>query len=659
MPFIPRELRQYRAQDPAQQWLGQLRSGNRMTASLPLLDATGSFTERIAAPGSGGWRDIQAAGAQRRAQSGSYNMPQMSQRTPTRGTTPSQRVPAVASVISSLRPRGEGFMQEVAKGPIDSPLGGAPIGSVYPGAGTNEYLPMSRAVPSASQDRTDVGDGDGGGFLSGVGDYLGGPGIGQAMTAAGGAMMEAAGRPGASFGGSLGTGLQGFAAERARFQTSEAARQQAAQKTATGVTGRVSTVTAMLDQAGITDPTERARALEMAKTVEGYRVITGQLEVRLTGAQEATLQEASVAGLLDLLEITDPETRASFNNLPKATAVKILEDQYASNQDGAAGRGVKVGEWEYYQNMLREAAGDPIKIGEAEKFWSSTQTRTAMGNTERIEQRVYELGDPDWVPGTPMNAAQMLVMSLQTGMPTSAGGYFASDAEKEINSRLTTEVFDWKSGGETAFISQLEKFTDILVALDEPGAITGGAVGLMDWILPEALFELLNIEATNARDLISSVVYESLRETLGAQFTQREGERLVAASYNMRLPEEMNKIRIERLKREVQRTAGMKNRMSDWYDNPANQRSFINFDNPWTFTEEGGVDTIAMAHLLVRPEDYDVLTTDGAISRAIEQDVGSFTQLEAERMLLDLADDQETDTVMEMRRQLRTKLGMS
>ena len=67
MPFIPRELGQYRAQDPAQQWLSQLRNGNRMTASLPLLDATGSFTERIAAPGSGGWRDIQAAGAQRRA----------------------------------------------------------------------------------------------------------------------------------------------------------------------------------------------------------------------------------------------------------------------------------------------------------------------------------------------------------------------------------------------------------------------------------------------------------------------------------------------------------------------------------------------------------------------------------------------------------------
>jgi hypothetical protein len=512
-------------------------------------------------------------------------------------------------------------------------------------------------MPGASvpQDRTDVGDG--GGF--GVKDYLTGPGMGQAMIGAGGAMMEAAGRPGATFGGSLGTGLKGFAAERARFQTSEAARQQTAQTATTGLTGRVSTVTAMLDQVGITDPAERARALEMARTVEGYRVITGQLEARLTGAREVTSQELSIEGLMDLLEITDPKTRASFNNLPKATALKILEDQYTAQQGGGAAGGVDRQNWEYYQNMLREAAGDPIKVEDAERFWSSTLTRTAKGNTERIEDRIYALGDPDWVPGMPMNAAQMLVMSLQTGMPTSAGGYFASDAEKEMNSRLVLEVYDWNSGGETAFTSQLEKFTDILAALDEPGAITGGAVGVMDWILPETLFELLNIEATNARDLISGVVYESLRETLGAQFTQKEGERLVAASYNMRLPEEMNKIRIERLKREVQRTAAMKNRMSDWYDNPANQRSFINFDNPWTFTEEGGADTIAMAHLLVRPEDYDVLTTDGAISRAIEQDIGSFTRLEAERMLLDLADDQETNTVMEMRRQLRTKLGMS
>ena len=317
MPFIPRELRQYRAQDPAQQWLSQLRSGNRMTASLPLLDATGSFTERIAAPGSGGWRDIQAAGAQRRAQSGSYNMPQMSQRTPTRGTTPSQRVPSAASVISSLRPRGEGFMQEVAKGPIDSPLGGAPIGSVYPGAGTNEYLPMSRAVPSAPQDRTDVGDGDGGGFLSGVGDYLGGPGIGQAMTAAGGAMMEAAGRSGASFGGSLGTGLKGFAAERARYGASEAARQrtaQAGETTPQDLTARQNAIKARYELRGFTDPIRLQRLLAMAGDKKGYEEALGELAV-MEEAEPTTLEELQEK--FTWFETLTPEKKASLNYMQR------------------------------------------------------------------------------------------------------------------------------------------------------------------------------------------------------------------------------------------------------------------------------------------------------------------------------------------------------
>ena len=660
MPFIPYDFRQERGGDAAQQWLRRLRSGSRLTASLPpLLDATQSFMDRIRAPGDIGWQQRQAAGLQSRGASGSYldapgrgAMP-----SPVSSPTASQRIPSVRSAIASLRPpvAPQGFPGMAAAPTPGESTGRAGLSGRVAAGNLGQSL-MPPATPYLQPLQEGGAPSADGGFISGVGKYLTSPGVGQAMTAAGGAML-AGGDP--TFGGSLGAGLQGFAAERARYQASEAARQRTAQTATVGLMGRSNTVTAMLDQAGVTDPTERARALEMARTDEGYRVITDQLEARLTGAREATSQEFSIEGLMDLLEITDAETRARFNNLPKPIAVKILEDQYASNQGGAAGQGVKIGEWEYYQNMLREAAGDPAKMEEAERFWSSAQTRTAKGNTERIEERIYALSDPDWMPGKPMNEAQMLVMSLQTGMPTAARGYFASDAEKEINRRFTNEVFDWNSGGKQAFISQVEKFTDILVALNEPGAITGGVVGMMDWILPEKLFELFNIKATNARDLISSVVYESLRETLGAQFTQREGERLVAASYNMRLPEEMNKIRIERLKREVQRTAGMKNRMSDWYDDPANQRSFINFDNPWTFTEEGGVNTIAMAHLLVRPEDYDVLATDGAISRAIEQDVGSFTQLEAERMLLDLADDQETNTVMEMRRQLRTKLGMS
>ena len=60
MPFIPRDPRQYRPGNPGQEWLNHLRSGGRLTASLPLLEATGAFTDRVGAPGqSMNWRERQ------------------------------------------------------------------------------------------------------------------------------------------------------------------------------------------------------------------------------------------------------------------------------------------------------------------------------------------------------------------------------------------------------------------------------------------------------------------------------------------------------------------------------------------------------------------------------------------------------------------------
>jgi len=183
MPFMPIDPRQYRPGNPGQEWLNQLRGGSRLTASLPLLEATGAFTDRMGAPGqSMNWRDRQAAGQRARAASGSYlDQPAMTQlgavSTP-RPPTASQRIPAVRSAIASLRPGGGQAPTTPA----------APWGSDIPGY-------VGHVAPPAE-----------GGF--GIGDYVSQPGFSTALLGAGGAMMEAAGRPGATFGGSLGTGLK-------------------------------------------------------------------------------------------------------------------------------------------------------------------------------------------------------------------------------------------------------------------------------------------------------------------------------------------------------------------------------------------------------------------------------------------------------------------
>ena len=587
MPFIPRELRQYRAQDPAQQWLSQLRSGNRMTASLPLLDATGSFTERIAAPGSGGWRDIQAAGAQRRAQSGSYNMPQMSQRTPTRGTTPSQRVPAVASVISSLRPRGEGFMQEVAKGP--------PMPDDY------IYGPTGRG-PGTPQDRTDVGDG--GGFLSGVGDYLGGPGIGQAMTAAGGAMMEAAGQSGATFGGSLGTGLKGFAAERARFQTSEAARQRTAQTATAGVRNWQEAIQRIGTQEGV-DPVRLAEYVAMATSKDGYDYALSQI------APDAV---DPVQGTAESRNILDMQTA-------RATLQGLITDGVPEDDPRMEAAKQAVNDWELRLGIKRLPTEDPPTAD--------------IRNWERYVALKKE-EDPDWVP----TAGEY--QAFQTETPSQYGPRIPGPGQLAAETRRIASYDEWFIDGRGAqFEKNLDTFNEVLFDLD--GRIADGQFqGSSDWdnddgsgfyqAMKGALVSrmpfmgsALTPDDTNTLDLVRAVVFQSLKETLGGQFAEREATALVQAAYNPMLPPEVNRRRIRRLMTELRSTDHYMKSMGKYYERTGELAFYThqNAEEAWDLAVETG-EVQGLGSSVIDPLEYGGLGQED-LAEAMEFDLGNLT----------------------------------
>tara|TARA_R110000744_G_scaffold156733_5_gene272420 strand:- start:3342 stop:4919 length:1578 start_codon:yes stop_codon:yes gene_type:complete len=494
--------------------------------------------------------------------------------------------------------------------------------------------------------RSDVSD-----KTSGIGAYFGAPGMGTAMIGAGGAMMEAAGQSGANFGGSLGTGLKEFAAQRAKFGESEIARRKLTETQNTGLDARTSTVTAMLDQAGIVDPVERAQALNMAQSPEGFTVIKGQLEAKITSALETSSQEMGVDGLLNILGITDAETRANFNNLPTETALKMLEDRYSGVQEGAGG--VDQANHKYYLDLLEAAGDDEVKIAAAEAFLDSTRgTGSRPATAIQIEDRIMELGNPGFKLGDPYNAAQTQLMAIARGIPVAYGGQLRSRAQMGADDRLMTVATDWDSTGRTLFNSKLDKFDGILEALGDSDSISGPLVGSIvnSSLLPEGLKASLLPGAMNTRDEVNSIVFESLRDTLGAQFTEKEGERLVAAAFNGYLPEELNRIRIERLRNEIKATASYNDGLIDHYNEHG---TFINSGNPYLLGEG---ESAFMGHLLIEAADYEGLN-ERQMLNAISSDVSNLTRDEALALYVDLTAEVESAAVLALRAQILEKVN--
>jgi hypothetical protein len=132
---------------------------------------------------------------------------------------------------------------------------------------------------------------------------------------------------------------------------------------------------------------------------------------------------------------------------------------------------------------------------------------------------------------------------------------------KKVNETFGTEVTNWNlNGGYTKQLENLSKIDDVIGTLKEQN-VTGKFTGLV----PRVIRAFINPDSVAIEDDIRSIIFQSLRETLGAQFTQKEGERLVEASFNILLGEETNIKRLERLKSTILKMAEAKEQAAKYF----------------------------------------------------------------------------------------------
>ena len=602
MPFIPRDPRQYRPGNPGQEWLNQLRSGGRITASLPLLEATGAFTDRIGPPGqSMNWRDRQATGQRARAASGSYldepgAMPRGAVSAP-QPPTASERIPAVRSAIASLRPGGTVPGDGAPGGQAVSPNPLTPGGyqSIQSAASWNQSAPL---------DKSDVGDG--GGFFSGVGDYLGAPGMSNALLGAGGAMMEAAGKPGATFGGSLGSGIKGFATERARYGASESARQRTAETATAGVRGWQDAIRRIGTQEGV-DPVRLAEYVAMATSKDGYDYALSQIapdavdpvqdtaparNIADMQAARATVERLIAAGV----DVDDPEmivARQAVNDWELQMGIRELPSQDPGMTD-----------YRFRLDGLARAAGFP---GGTEQLMKDDPKQFVQLSREATGDRQGDVYENQW-----MSPAQL---ANDTALGALERAYYIGGGRGLQMQNLAT--FDEVVGLIQGQIDR-DRRNKVDVGSEEYlNSSSRQGNSLMGWVVGNMPFaaSMLNPEDANALDLVRAVVFQSLKETLGGQFAEREGERLVAAAYNPMLSPEVNMRRILRLRNNMVQSERWYEALRDYKREHGHLADF-DYDSAIEYYVDNPV-TIG-AHLQV--SDYEGVTdVPGAVATDIER----------------------------------------
>ncbi len=137
-------------------------------------------------------------------------------------------------------------------------------------------------------------------------------------------------------------------------------------------------------------------------------------------------------------------------------------------------------------------------------------------------------------------------------------------AQAAVDTAFAKEYADFVAGGGFADVQKnVRQLQDVQKELKSGENLTGPWIGRTpDWA--KQLFGAG--KAITVRETVEEVVQRNLRLILGAQFTEREGERLIARAYNPNLPEAENAKRVGRLLESIQKAASAKISAANYYE---------------------------------------------------------------------------------------------
>lgn len=199
--------------------------------------------------------------------------------------------------------------------------------------------------------------------------------------------------------------------------------------------------------------------------------------------------------------------------------------------------------------------------------------RDASGRLRYLDtgEYVFEGGEKDTRTTAQKNAEYFMDMGVpqdqalqmaRGGQTINVGGQEQTAGWKKLDEKYADEWLEWTRGGGADSAKQIAQLEGVLNKLEGGEDLTGPALGMT----PDALQTIFAPEALDAREKVEEVVQRNLRVILGAQFTQKEGERLIARAYNQSLSPKQNAMRLRGLVGQMRAAANAKAEMAEYFN---------------------------------------------------------------------------------------------
>jgi hypothetical protein len=181
--------------------------------------------------------------------------------------------------------------------------------------------------------------------------------------------------------------------------------------------------------------------------------------------------------------------------------------------------------------------------------------------TGQVMQRVPKQGAPSalpfWLqrgPGGQSTIDQVAFGGAKDLKKAGATTVTQTVGGKEVDKKFAADHVAFATGGYADLVKQVGQLQEVSKALETEEGLTGPVVGN----IPRGVRNVSNPRSVAVMEAVEEVVQRNLRLVLGAQFTEKEGERLISRAYNPVLPQAENKKRVDRLIKQIQSAAEAK-----------------------------------------------------------------------------------------------------
>jgi hypothetical protein len=219
------------------------------------------------------------------------------------------------------------------------------------------------------------------------------------------------------------------------------------------------------------------------------------------------------------------------------TKIKLDAAQSAADESKFAGEGAK----SKLEALLQDYG---LKKGMDDTKYS--RDKDAQARKDRLLERSQDL------------ALKREEMGYKKTKDSEAKKILDNAGQKKLDQEMAKEYQEWSSGGQKTAQSEIGKLKGVLGDLQSGKIKTGGITGMF----PD---QMTTKGILGARSDVQSSVMGSLRQLLGAQFTEKEGERVIKNTWNEADSSENNVKRLTRLVADLENKAVDKSQKANYF----------------------------------------------------------------------------------------------